>query len=1023
MTSRVHRKVEIVVVSAVTALLLLLASPARSRVLEQVQKLEDVRLGNADSLVFSPDGRHLYVGAGLGSAVFERDPATGNFAFVETFGSIVSLRAGAGAISPDGRSFYMIFYNSDHDFVPGALQVYRRDATSGKVELLEVHDGFFHDVAISPDGRHVYATRFNDLVAFSRDLSNGGLTLVQASGIAVGGTNALVVSPDGLQVYLAISELDAVAVLTRDTATGTLTLLEGHFDGTGGVEGLDGAAALAISADGENLYVGSFIDDALAVFAREPNTGSLTFLESHDFGVGALEDLRSPQFLALSPGDEHLYVSTVMVFPPSESRLGVFARDAATGTLSFQDAVEVETDGRPQMAISPNGEQLLLAGGDFFTGVFELARAATGELTALGDFGAEQPRAWNGGTRAAITPDGRHLYMASRAEDAVSAFARDAESGELSFLEATYGGQDPPGLFSVRNVIVSPDGGHLYAASAEGVTVYARDMASGGLSVLETYDSAGGFDRIGETMAISPDGRHFFVEANDRAVAVFARDAATGGLSFLEVHVDGENGVEGLRGVEALAASADGRQVYAAGHDDHAVAAFTRDTATGALSFLEAYVEGENGVEGLTGASAIAFSPGGAHLYVASAHALAVFARDGTSGALTFLKAYFDGENGIDGLTDGQSVVVSPDGREVFVASPDRSVATFARDGASGLLSLIELQSERVGGVEGLRLGILVMSPDGRHLYETSGGRVVAFRRNPGPCLDGPTALCLQGSRFRAEVEWRDPAGEVGSGKLVPYGSDDSGLFWFFSPDNWELQVKVLDACAAWDRFWVFAAATTHVEYTLRVTDTFTGEVKEYFNPLGQASTAITDTNAFATCAAPPPPGAVGRESVAGLAVPARASAGSAASAGSTTSAVPEIGPFKDDPLPCFRSPSTLCLADERFQATVTWRDFRNATGTGRVAYVNPPDLPPFTYLRDSGLFWFFNPENWEMQIKVLDGCAINGHVWVFAAATTNVEYTLTVVDTHTGIGREYFNPLGNAAPAITDTAAFAACP
>ena len=72
---------------------------------------------------------------------------------------------------------------------------------------------------------------------------------------------------------------------------------------------------------------------------------------------------------------------------------------------------------------------------------------------------------------------------------------------------------------------------------------------------------------------------------------------------------------------------------------------------------------------------------------------------------------------------------------------------------------------------------------------------------------------------------------------------------------------------------------------------------------------------------------------------------------------------------------------------------------------------------------WFFAADNWEMLIKVLDGCGLNQNYWVFAAATTNVEYTLTVTDTMTGQEVSYFNPLGQAASAITDTAAFATCP
>jgi hypothetical protein len=51
----------------------------------------------------------------------------------------------------------------------------------------------------------------------------------------------------------------------------------------------------------------------------------------------------------------------------------------------------------------------------------------------------------------------------------------------------------------------------------------------------------------------------------------------------------------------------------------------------------------------------------------------------------------------------------------------------------------------------------------------------------------------------------------------------------------------------------------------------------------------------------------------------------------------------------------------------------------------------------DSGLFYFFNENNWEMLVKVVDGCAFNNHYWVFAAATTNIEYVLTVTDEETG--------------------------
>jgi calcineurin-like phosphoesterase family protein len=112
----------------------------------------------------------------------------------------------------------------------------------------------------------------------------------------------------------------------------------------------------------------------------------------------------------------------------------------------------------------------------------------------------------------------------------------------------------------------------------------------------------------------------------------------------------------------------------------------------------------------------------------------------------------------------------------------------------------------------------------------------------------GAASLALHRGRFRAEATWRDGAGHTGTGKAVAPAADRSGLLWFFAPDNWELLVKVIDGCALNGRYWVFAAGSTDVEYTLTVTDTATGRTARYENTLGRPAPAITDTDAFATC-------------------------------------------------------------------------------------------------------------------------------------------------------------------------------
>jgi hypothetical protein len=110
-----------------------------------------------------------------------------------------------------------------------------------------------------------------------------------------------------------------------------------------------------------------------------------------------------------------------------------------------------------------------------------------------------------------------------------------------------------------------------------------------------------------------------------------------------------------------------------------------------------------------------------------------------------------------------------------------------------------------------------------------------------------PTEPCLN-DHFSVSVNWRTPDGGTGQGTAISCPSSDSAIFWFFSPDNWELLVKALDACALNNRTWLFSAATTNVFYRLNVFDVRAGVNKVYFNYPGPPAPAVTDTGAFATC-------------------------------------------------------------------------------------------------------------------------------------------------------------------------------
>ena len=104
-------------------------------------------------------------------------------------------------------------------------------------------------------------------------------------------------------------------------------------------------------------------------------------------------------------------------------------------------------------------------------------------------------------------------------------------------------------------------------------------------------------------------------------------------------------------------------------------------------------------------------------------------------------------------------------------------------------------------------------------------------------CSPNATTLCL-GGRFKVQV-----SGAGITGFAIP-NTSDTGDFWFYSPNNINVVVKVLDGRAFNNRFWVFIGSLSNVGYTVTVTDTSTGAVKTYTNPPGTIG-SIADTTAF----------------------------------------------------------------------------------------------------------------------------------------------------------------------------------
>ncbi|HVE66185.1 MAG TPA: hypothetical protein VNC59_06360, partial [Thermoanaerobaculia bacterium] len=263
-------------------------------------------------------------------------------------------------------------------------------------------------------------------------------------------------------------------------------------------------------------------------------------------------------------------------------------------------------------------------------------------------------------------------------------------------------------------------------------------------------------------------------------------------------------------------------------------------------------------------------------------------------------------------------------------------------------------------------------------------------------CSGEPTALCLNGGRFRVQARWTTPQGQSGAGQAVGL-TGDTGYFWFFSANNVEVVVKVVDGRAFNSRFWVFAAGLTNVHVEITVTDTATGSVRTYTNPQGVAFQPIQDTSAFAAT------GATGGNA---------SSKSHAVSTGGDFAPQPSSSKATSPGLACAADATTLCLNGGRFQVQARWSTSAGQTGAGQAVGLTG----------DTGYFWFFSSGNVEIVVKAVTGCAFNSRYWVFAGGLTDVHVDLTVTDTLTGAVRTYENPQGTAFQPIQDTSAFL-CP
>ena len=704
-------------------------------------------MDQAVSVTASADGEFVYVTGANDDAVviFDRQVGTGvlTYSATVTGGSQGLNGVNTMAISNNGFSVYTSGFNDNE------LGTYKRDELTGDLTFVEVLNtpevtlAGVSSIAISPLDKHVYVTSAanHKLYVFERDTSApisasdyGVLTWVQTIEQGAGGVTGLLqpsdvlVSADGRHVYVSSEQSDAVVWFGRDETTGELVYGGLVSDLIASVDGLDGALALATDTSGQYIYVAGSEDHGIAVLTRTadshcPAAGSGNVVEMD----GSIE--------AGVPVD--LAVNGKLIFTVNAT----VAADA-TGTLVNEARVlscmlPLTDPVESCLGSDPNVGNNLASDEDSLNPTADLSISKTDGISIYeGLAGATQ-----------VTGDGQYFYVAGSQDNAISMFRREVNTGSADFGNLTYQGQlkngvdGVSGLLGAADVIISDDGNTVYAAGSGDNSVVVFSKANTGLLTYVEKHSSGVFGVTGiegvAALNLSPDGAHLYATGPlTNSLAVFAIDQSGGEdhgkLTFIQSLQNGVGGVAGLANISDVTISNDNNHAYVTSESGHSVSLFLRNpndasVTYGQLTYQSTYSNGVNGVAGLMGANSIISDANSDYIYVLGAvdQALAVFNRDDTDGALTFVEFKQNGTSNVVGLNLAKELIISNDQLSLYVAGRgENALVRFNRDTIDGTLTFGDVINDgdplpqpgtSVDGLSGV--AGLFMSNDDAHLY------------------------------------------------------------------------------------------------------------------------------------------------------------------------------------------------------------------------------------------------------------------------------------------------------------------
>ncbi|HEY2478283.1 MAG TPA: beta-propeller fold lactonase family protein [Solirubrobacterales bacterium] len=413
----------------------------------------------------------------------------------------VGFGSRAIAISPDGRNVYVASSKSDsiaifvRDRKTGALSQSKGNAgcvAAKAAESCALGIGLIgpNSVAVSPDGRNVYATSRggSSITTFLRNRATGALRELPPSasgcisgigfptctpGRGLADPDVVVISPDGRNVYVGAFAGNGVASFSRAGRAGALTQLGGTAGciNLGGTEGcapgveIGAIEGMAISESGSAVYTAAAASSAVGVFARDRSTGALTqgtgasgcITNTAVTGCALGYEFKGVNALAVAPKGGDVYATSLTsnsltTFRPISGGVGLSQPPGPDREIEKEKGPGKETVPAAEGTPSPNGCTVFLRSPGCAFGV---AMQAPEGL--------------------ALSPDGSSVYVTAFETGAIDVFDRNLESGVVAQKPGPRGCVAPAkvhgctlgrALKGTGSIVVSPDGRNVYSTSS-----------------------------------------------------------------------------------------------------------------------------------------------------------------------------------------------------------------------------------------------------------------------------------------------------------------------------------------------------------------------------------------------------------------------------------------------------------------------------------------------------------------------------------------------------------------------------